>query len=54
MARGLPVRTVLVQSGKPWREQLELLRQQGVAPDFVAADLAAAADWILAQTGDAD
>jgi histidinol-phosphate phosphatase family protein len=47
MARGLPLRTVLVHSGKPAAEQREQLRELGVVPDHEAADLPAAADWLL-------
>lgn len=47
MARGLPVRTVMVKSGKPWRDQLEKLRAAGAQPDWLCNDLPAAADWIL-------
>jgi len=48
-ARGLPIRTVLVASGKPPDDQLARLRSEDGRADHVAADLAAAADWILAQ-----
>ncbi len=45
----LPVRTVLVQSGKPWRDELAKLEHDGYAPDHVTADLCAATTWILSQ-----
>ena len=47
MARGLPLRTVLVHSGKPAAAERAALRAAGAAPDHEAADLAAAADWLL-------
>lgn len=46
MARGLPLRTVLVHSGKPADAQRAALRDAGFAPDHEAADLQAAADWL--------
>lgn len=45
--RSLPLRSVLVRSGKPWREQLDRLERDGYAPDFVADDIRAATEWIL-------
>jgi D-glycero-D-manno-heptose 1,7-bisphosphate phosphatase len=51
--RELPLRSVLVHSGKPIELQREALRQAGVAPDAEAADLAAAARVILASALDA-
>lgn len=45
----LPLRSVLVRSGKPWEAQLAACRDAGYAPDHVAEDLAAAAAWILDQ-----
>lgn len=47
MARGLPMRTVLVHSGKPVAEELAKLRAAGCAPDHEAPDLPAAVDWLL-------
>ena len=47
MARGLPLTTVLVESGKPIAEQRERLAAAGYRPDHEAADLAAAVDWLL-------
>ena len=47
MARGLPLRTVLVHSGKPVAAERAKLLQAGMVPDHEAADLAAAVDWIL-------
>lgn len=51
MARGLPIHTVLVASGKPLDGQLARLDAEGFAADHRAADLAAATDWILARRG---
>lgn len=48
MARGLPLRTVLVHSGKPVDAERDKLRAAGFAPDHEAADLPAAVDWLLA------
>ena len=42
-ARGLPLRTVLVQSGKPWEPEVARLRAEAAEPTCVVADLAAAA-----------
>ena len=47
MARDLPVRKVLVRSGKPVEPQRDELRAAGCAPDHECDDLAAAADWLL-------
>lgn len=47
MARGLPLRTVLVHSGKPADEERAKLRAAGFAPTHEAADLPAAVDWLL-------
>jgi D-glycero-D-manno-heptose 1,7-bisphosphate phosphatase len=47
MARGLPLRTVLLHSGKPAAGERELLRAAGFAPSHEAADLVAAVDWLL-------
>jgi hypothetical protein len=47
MAKGLPVTTVLVHSGKPVEPERAALRAAGIAPDHEAADLAAAVDWLL-------
>ncbi|GAB4155424.1 MAG: HAD family hydrolase [Planctomycetota bacterium] len=46
-AARLGLRTILVRTGKPWREQLARLEREGRRPDFVADDLAGAARWIL-------
>jgi D-glycero-D-manno-heptose 1,7-bisphosphate phosphatase len=46
-ARGTPLRTVYVHSGKPPAHELHKLREAGFAPTAEAMDLAAAADWIL-------
>lgn len=48
-ARDLPMRTVLVKSGKEWRQQLQLLAAQQFAADAVVDDIAAAATWVLQQ-----
>lgn len=47
MAQGLPLRTVLVHSGKPAASELDKLRDAGVAPSHQARDLADAVDWLL-------
>lgn len=47
MARGTPLRTALVRSGKETAAELAGLAASGVAADVVVADLAAAAAWIL-------
>lgn len=47
MARGLPLRTVLVHSGKPAAGELATLRAAAFAPSHEAADLPAAVDWLL-------
>lgn len=49
--RVLSLRTFLVRSGKPWREELAHLAAAGVAPDEVCDDLAAAVDLVLGRTG---
>lgn len=48
MGRGLPVKKVLVRSGKPVAEQRRLLEVAGCRPDHECRDLAAAVDWLLA------
>jgi D-glycero-D-manno-heptose 1,7-bisphosphate phosphatase len=40
--------SILVQTGNS-RAAIEALRQKGLKPDYEAADLSAAADWIIAQ-----
>lgn len=50
MANGLPLRTVLVHSGKPADEERAKLRAAGFCPDHEAADLPAAVDWLLGKT----
>jgi len=47
MAKGLPLRTVYVHSGKPVAPELAMLQQAGLTPDHQAADLAAAVAWLL-------
>lgn len=47
MARGLPITTIYVHSGKPPAAELATMAQAGVAPDHEAEDLAAAVDWLL-------
>ena len=49
MARGLPLRTVHVGSGKPVDAQLAELRAAGFEADHHADDLGAAVDWLLKQ-----
>ena len=46
-AKDTAVGTVLLRCGKPWQEQLELLREAAAPPHHVAADLPDAARWIL-------
>jgi len=48
MARGLPLRTILLHSGKPVDVERDKLRAAGFRPDHEAADLPAAVDWLLA------
>jgi len=48
MANGLPLRTVLVHSGKPADGERAKLHAAGFRPDHEAADLPAAVDWLLA------
>lgn len=47
MARGLPLTTVQVQSGKPAAAERAALAREGFTPDHEARDLAAAVDWLL-------
>lgn len=47
MARGLPLRTVLVRSGKPPAEERAKLAAAAFRPDYEAEDLLAAVDWLL-------
>lgn len=49
MARELPLTTIHLHSGKSPVEEQRLLDEAGVMPDHVAADLSAAAVWILAR-----
>lgn len=49
MARGLPITTVYVHSGKPAAAEFASMAQAGFRPDHEAADLAAAVDWLLAR-----
>jgi D-glycero-D-manno-heptose 1,7-bisphosphate phosphatase len=51
MARGLPLRTVLVHSGKPADGERQQLQREGFPPDHEAADLPAAVDWLLRGPG---
>jgi hypothetical protein len=46
-ARGTPLRTVYVHSGKPPQKELTKLREAHMTPTVEAMDLAAATDWIL-------
>ena len=46
MAAARPLRRVLVQSGKPWQQELDQLGAAGVRPDAVVADLSAAVAWL--------
>jgi phosphoglycolate phosphatase-like HAD superfamily hydrolase len=46
-ARGTPLRTVSVHSGKPPQKELTKLREAHMTPTVEAMDLAAATDWIL-------
>lgn len=47
MARDLPLRTVLLRSGKPAAGERELLHAAHFTPSHEAADLGAAVDWLL-------
>ena len=47
---GTPLVTVLLQTGKPWQEQLDLLQRSGQPPHRVAADLLEAARWISSRS----
>jgi histidinol-phosphate phosphatase family protein len=47
MARDLPLRKVLVHSGKPPVVERATLQHAGIEPDHEAADLPAAVDWLL-------
>jgi histidinol-phosphate phosphatase family protein len=47
MAKGLPMTTILVASGKPIAEQRQQLALAGCPPDHEAADLLAAVNWLL-------
>jgi D-glycero-D-manno-heptose 1,7-bisphosphate phosphatase len=47
MARGLPLATVLVRSGKPVDVERTALLAAGVRPGHEADDLAAAVGWLL-------
>jgi len=49
MARGLPLTTVQVHSGKPFAAERATLVREGFTPDHEAQDLAAAVDWLLAR-----
>ena len=46
-ARSLPLRTVLVRSGKPWRAEQARLQAEGQPPDACCHDLPAAVEAIL-------
>jgi D-glycero-D-manno-heptose 1,7-bisphosphate phosphatase len=47
MGQGRGLRTVLVRSGKPWREELARLHAARFDPDHVADHLRGAVAWIL-------
>ncbi|MCC7064373.1 MAG: HAD-IIIA family hydrolase [Planctomycetes bacterium] len=47
MARGLPITTIYVHSGKPAPQELATMQAAAFAPDHEAADLPAAVDWLL-------
>ncbi len=49
MGRDLPLLKIHVHSGKPPAAELAAMRRAGLAPDHSAADLRAAADWLLAR-----
>jgi D-glycero-D-manno-heptose 1,7-bisphosphate phosphatase len=49
MARDLPLTTIHLHCGKSPIEERRLLDEAGVVPHHVAADLPAAAAWILAR-----
>lgn len=48
MARGLPLRTILLHSGKPVADERGKLLAANFAPTHEAPDLGAAVDWLLA------
>lgn len=52
MATGLPLRRLLVRSGKPITDQRRTLADAGANVDHEAEDLAAAVDWLLATRGE--
>ncbi len=41
---------ILLKSGKPWREQLLAMTDQGQPPDHIAEDLREAVSWILSRS----
>ena len=43
------LRTVLVRSGKPWREQLALLERAGGRPDAIVDGIGEAVEWIAGE-----
>lgn len=47
MARGLPLRTVLVRSGKPVAAERAALQAAAMTADHEADDLVGAVDWLL-------
>jgi len=47
MAKGLPLRTVYLHSGKPVSAELAMLQKAGHVPDHEADDLASAVAWLL-------
>jgi D-glycero-D-manno-heptose 1,7-bisphosphate phosphatase len=49
MARGLPITTVYVHSGKPAAQELATMRAAAFVPDHEAESLPAAVDWLLAR-----
>jgi D,D-heptose 1,7-bisphosphate phosphatase len=46
-ARGLPLTTIHLRSGKPAAAELAALAAAGAPPDHQASDLPAAVDWLL-------
>ncbi len=49
MARGLPITTIYVHSGKPPAPELATMAAADFAPDHEAEDLAGAVDWLLSR-----
>ena len=42
---------ILLKSGRPWRDQLLAMTEQGQPPDHIAEDLREAVSWILSRPG---